>query len=60
MSAFGGTLDPTAGVADFLGSVALQKERINVARRVLQAVLIQHHSVSRKTHEIDHCQGVII
>lgn len=50
MSAFGGTLEPTAGVADLLGSVALQKERINVARRVLHAVLIEHYGVSRNAH----------
>ncbi|MPM87113.1 hypothetical protein SDC9_134206 [bioreactor metagenome] len=50
MSAFGGALEPSAGVADLLGSVALQKESVNIVRRVLHAVLIQYHGVPRKAH----------
>ena len=45
---FGQALEPSAGVADLLGRVALQKESINVVRRVLYTVLIEHHGVSRK------------
>ena len=42
--------ETSTGVADLFGCMALQEQRVNVVRRILHPVLIQHYGVASQAH----------